>query len=158
MNCPKCGASVYDNRPKKAAGVYKATAPDQKCSNKECGWAEWPDKDGKAAAPHATPPPKSYTIPAPVTKANAWDEVHALYGRALHEARKVIGASDGSSPDHREMLEATVALGLAVVAALKGVAGAEAPKPARPAPAVGPAFDEAPPPSGPPEDADFLFG
>jgi len=33
---------VYDNRPKKAAGEYKPSAPDAKCS--QCDWKLWPAK------------------------------------------------------------------------------------------------------------------
>tara|TARA_A200000113_G_scaffold169328_1_gene154196 strand:- start:310 stop:735 length:426 start_codon:yes stop_codon:yes gene_type:complete len=31
--CPLCGSKVYDNRPNKASGQYKATAGDFTCSN-----------------------------------------------------------------------------------------------------------------------------
>lgn len=44
--CPICGHDkVWDNRPKKAAGQYKPTAPDFKCGDKECGGAAYVDKE-----------------------------------------------------------------------------------------------------------------
>ena len=33
LECPLCGSKVYDNRPNKASGQYKATAGDFTCSN-----------------------------------------------------------------------------------------------------------------------------
>lgn len=33
LQCPLCGSKVYDNRPNKASGQYKATAGDFTCSN-----------------------------------------------------------------------------------------------------------------------------
>lgn len=33
LECYMCGSKVYDNRPNKASGQYKATAPDFTCSN-----------------------------------------------------------------------------------------------------------------------------
>lgn len=41
--CPSCGSKLYDNRPKKADGSYKATSPDFTCSNQACAGG----KDGK---------------------------------------------------------------------------------------------------------------
>lgn len=45
--CPKCGGAMWDNRPKKARGEYKASAPDYACKNKACGGKRWPSKKGK---------------------------------------------------------------------------------------------------------------
>ncbi len=40
--CAACGGTnFYDNRPKKASGQYKSTAPDFKCVNKDCGKGVW---------------------------------------------------------------------------------------------------------------------
>lgn len=45
--CPECGEGVWDNRPKKQSGKFKANAPDFSCKNKDgCGWAFWPS-DGR---------------------------------------------------------------------------------------------------------------
>ncbi len=44
-NCPECGGMMWDNRPKKASGEFKSTAPDYKCKNKSCGGVIWPPKD-----------------------------------------------------------------------------------------------------------------
>ena len=33
LQCPLCTSKVYDNRPNKESGQYKATAPDFSCSN-----------------------------------------------------------------------------------------------------------------------------
>lgn len=40
--CPKCQGAMWDNRPKKASGQMKDTAPDFKCRDKECGGTYWP--------------------------------------------------------------------------------------------------------------------
>lgn len=61
MQCPKCGSDVYDNRPKKLSGAFKANAPDFKCQKKSCDWVQWPPKDQPPApivppsAPQAQP-------------------------------------------------------------------------------------------------------
>lgn len=136
MNCPKCGSEVWDNRPKKQSGAFKATSPDFSCKNKACDWREWPDKTAAAPAPRKAASP-------PVPRAGAWDEVHALYGRALNEARKISDVLED---------QATIAAALAIVAAVKGLSGVDAPVPATPPPATGPAFDGAPPPDTPPDD------
>ena len=39
--CAKCGGAMWDNRPKKASGEYKATSPDFACKDKNCKHAEW---------------------------------------------------------------------------------------------------------------------
>jgi hypothetical protein len=44
LKCPKCSGPVYDNRAKKASGEYKASSPDAKCRNKDCGGVIWPAK------------------------------------------------------------------------------------------------------------------
>ena len=44
MNCPKCGGPTWDNRPKKAEGQFKASAPDFKCKDKNCGGVIWPPR------------------------------------------------------------------------------------------------------------------
>lgn len=49
VTCPKCGGPCWDNRAKKAAGEFKATAPDFSCKDKACGGKIWPSKKGKAA-------------------------------------------------------------------------------------------------------------
>lgn len=57
MVCPKCQGEVFDNRSKKAAGVYKPNAPDFACANKDgCGWKSWPSK-GKAPVAATQAPP-----------------------------------------------------------------------------------------------------
>lgn len=140
MNCPACGSEMWDNRPKKASGVFKPTAPDFKCKNPDCKHVEWPEKKDGAPAKKA---------PAPSPRAGAWDEVHAIYGRALAEAKKVSGA-----PEEHPL----IATGLAIIAVLKGLSGVDAPVPvaATPVPAAGPAFDGAPIPEAPPPDDDGL--
>src|SRR5690606_22830048 len=40
-----CGGPVWDNRPKKASGEFKPTAPDFKCRRKDCDGAIWPDSE-----------------------------------------------------------------------------------------------------------------
>lgn len=80
MQCPKCGSAVYDNRPKKLAGTFKASAPDFKCTVKTCDWVQWPPKAG--AAP-AAPPPQGFSQP-PVTPGVGHDaEIVALYWNSL---------------------------------------------------------------------------
>lgn len=41
QTCPKCGAGVWDNRPKKESGEFNKKSPDFACRNK-CGFAVWP--------------------------------------------------------------------------------------------------------------------
>jgi hypothetical protein len=43
-SCPICGGEMWDNRPKKASGEFKPTAPDFKCKDKECDGKIWPPK------------------------------------------------------------------------------------------------------------------
>jgi len=56
FSCPKCNGEMWDNRPKKESGEYKATSPDFKC--KDCGHVVWPDKgtQPKAKASKAAHP------------------------------------------------------------------------------------------------------
>jgi hypothetical protein len=42
--CPDCGGDMYDNRPQKATGEFKANSPDFKCKNKDCNKAIWPKR------------------------------------------------------------------------------------------------------------------
>lgn len=56
MECPKCHSGVYDNRPKKLSGEFKANAPDFKCQNKACDWKQWPPKTGASPVATAAPP------------------------------------------------------------------------------------------------------
>lgn len=55
MVCPKCGGECWDNRAKKASGEFKASAPDGKCKNKECGGSVWLPKDQNAVTAAAAP-------------------------------------------------------------------------------------------------------
>lgn len=75
MVCPKCGSAVYDNRPKKLAGTFKASAPDFKCTIKTCDWVQWPPKAG-ASPVQAPPPPMPPAAPqaqgAPSTARDAY--------------------------------------------------------------------------------------
>lgn len=47
-SCPECSGPMWDNRPKKASGQYKATAADFACKDKQCGGKVWPPKDGES--------------------------------------------------------------------------------------------------------------
>jgi hypothetical protein len=38
---------MWDNRPKKESGEWKATSPDFKCKDEECAHVIWPDKGAK---------------------------------------------------------------------------------------------------------------
>lgn len=49
-SCPKCGGPTWDNRPKKASGEYKVSAPDFSCRDKTCGGKVWPVKAGAKQA------------------------------------------------------------------------------------------------------------
>src|SRR5882672_1501724 len=69
MVCPKCQGEVFDNRSKKATGVYKPNAPDFACANKDgCGWKSWPEKrkPSIATAPQLAPMPATAPQPGPV--------------------------------------------------------------------------------------------
>jgi hypothetical protein len=41
---------MWDNRPKKESGEWKATSPDFKCKDEECAHVVWPDKGAKPKA------------------------------------------------------------------------------------------------------------
>lgn len=43
--CPECGGEMWDNRPKKASGLFKKNSPDFKCKNADCGSVIWPPKN-----------------------------------------------------------------------------------------------------------------
>lgn len=47
--CPICGSDMWDNRPKKRSGQFKANASDFRCKDKACKGAIWL-KDDKPAA------------------------------------------------------------------------------------------------------------
>ena len=49
--CAKCGGAMWDNRPKKASGEYKATSPDFACKDKNCKHAEWIKDDPSPNTP-----------------------------------------------------------------------------------------------------------
>jgi hypothetical protein len=53
--CPTCGTSMWDNRPKKAAGEMNPKAPDFKCKDKSCQGVIWKYGE-KPRAPRATAP------------------------------------------------------------------------------------------------------
>jgi hypothetical protein len=56
MVCPKCQGEVWDNRQKKAAGTFKANAPDFACKKKDgCGWNSYPPKEGQTTPPATLP-------------------------------------------------------------------------------------------------------
>jgi hypothetical protein len=44
FKCDYCKSTLWDNRDKKAAGQYKETSPDFRCSNKDCGRAGYYNK------------------------------------------------------------------------------------------------------------------
>lgn len=64
--CPKCGGGMWDNRPKKASGEFKANAPDFKCKDRTCDGKVWPEKDGAKK--------KAASAPAPVPAREPGDE------------------------------------------------------------------------------------
>lgn len=39
--CPICHSDMWDNRPKKASGQFKATSPDARCKDKACNGVVW---------------------------------------------------------------------------------------------------------------------
>lgn len=155
MECPVCGGPIWDNTEKKKLGLFKATSPDRACREKSCTWAEWDDpKDANHAKELAR---KASPVVAAAKGRSSWDEIHAVWGRAMHEATKALGA-DRAAEEPDSLLR--VAAAFAVCAALKGLGGVAAPKPA-PAPApvaasVGPVSDGAPFPDAPPPDDDGL--
>lgn len=55
MNCPDCGGQMWDNRPKKANGTYKATRSDFSCKDKDgCGKGVWLDGKKNGGPPIAS--------------------------------------------------------------------------------------------------------
>lgn len=159
MKCPVCGNDCWDNTAKKAAGAFKPTSPDRSCKDKSCGWCEWDEpkevNHAKAAGfvkPAAAPRTSTGGLTPAVPKATGWDELHSLYGRALFEAEKVVP----KELENRDDNLTRVAAAFAICAALKGLSGVNTPvntpKPA----GVGPAFDNAPLPDGPPDPDDDL--
>lgn len=42
--CPQCGSDMWDNRPKKASGEFKANSPDFKCKDNKCSHVIWPER------------------------------------------------------------------------------------------------------------------
>lgn len=55
--CPICHSDMWDNRPKKANGQFKATSPDFRCKDKACDGVIWSDKKKEAvpATQHGGP-------------------------------------------------------------------------------------------------------
>ncbi len=51
QECPDCGGEMWDNRPKKASGQFKPTAPDFKCKDESCGGVIWPSDDTEGDGP-----------------------------------------------------------------------------------------------------------
>jgi pyruvate/2-oxoglutarate dehydrogenase complex dihydrolipoamide acyltransferase (E2) component len=69
--CPKCGGNVWDNRQRKATigpdgePLMKASAPDFKCRDKDCGGVIWPPKSAKSKQEpvRPAPPPPDAELP-----------------------------------------------------------------------------------------------
>jgi len=108
MVCPKCQGEVFDNRSKKAAGVYKPNAPDFACANKDaCGWKSWPEK--RKASPVATTAP-SAPPPQPQAHANGRDAaLGELYWRCFDEVLQGLKTRTLSPGFRDEQIAACVA-------------------------------------------------
>jgi hypothetical protein len=71
--CPVCGKEMWDNRPKKQAGLFKANSPDFRCKDKNCPGAIWPPRqqpeqpppNQASAAPEAAPAPAKADVGIP---------------------------------------------------------------------------------------------
>lgn len=49
--CPICHSDMWDNRPKKASGQFKATSPDARCKDKACNGVVWKIEAASEKAP-----------------------------------------------------------------------------------------------------------
>ena len=86
MNCPNCGAGVYDNRAEKAAGIKDATWADFACKNK-CGWRV-PPKQGTVPSPQTAPvhPVAPASAPTGDRVALFWDSLdQVMQGLAVRK-------------------------------------------------------------------------
>jgi len=127
MTCPKCDGPVYDNRADKASGKRNAKGPDLKCKDKDCGWAQWPEKG-------ARPPAALKNGGGKWT----WPALMRTYARSLLVAEKCLQESQarnagGVAYSHAEVLSAAATIFIA--ASRDGVqATVKAPPPPPPEP------------------------
>lgn len=144
MECPKCNGPVWDNRPKKADGSMKATAPDLSCKDKEnCGWKQWPPKNGQGPNRGAAP-----NVPAKAPRLS-WKELGNTYAKCASIAKAVWEKNNLSS---EAIVAATATIFIQTMQAGLIVRDAPPPPPPKPVPVavpdgedyLPPDYDEAP--------------
>lgn len=97
--CPVCGRpDLWDNRPKKSTGQYKATAPDFACKDRGCRGAVWLTPKGASSALPTTPRPA-----AAAQEHGGWFDARRLYQTCLNEATKFLAGLGDRAPSTHEL-------------------------------------------------------
>src|SRR3990172_8694919 len=74
--CPICNGEMWDNKPKKATGEFKSSAPNYKCKKKTCEGVIWPEMGSgseNSKSPQEFQQSLSEPVREPVKEVN-WDE------------------------------------------------------------------------------------
>lgn len=133
MNCPDCGGPMWDNRAKKASGVYKPTSPDYSCKDRDgCGKGVWlePKSEPKAKAKSTAAGPGmpseasevAHRIPEPKTPATEvgrdtqlltlYDHCFAHVLKLANQQNALVG-TDGINLTSEDVMQGTATLYIA---------------------------------------------